>query len=825
MIKYFMAYRYSPIAFLFIFPVLLIPRYAFGEDSIQFNTDLLDVRDKQNLDVSRFSRAGFVMPGEYVLSTFVNRRSLSDKIINFYAPERDPDGSDVCISRELVSALGLKSSEVEKLKWWHNNECLDVNSLSGMTAKGNIGTGKLQINIPQAYLEYASDDWDPPSTWDDGVSGMIFDYNFSARSLHQSGGDSSRSISGNGTAGVNFGAWRMRADWQGQFDNDNKNSKSDWSWSRIYAYRAIPQLKSKLTIGEDYLDSSLFDGFRYSGLSLKSDDNMLPPSLRGYAPEVVGTAKSNAKVTISQQGRVIYETTVAPGPFRIQDLNSAINGKLDVTVAEQDGSVQKFQVDTATIPYLTRPGSVRYKMFAGKSSNMDHELRGPSFVSSEFSWGVTNGWSIFGGAILANEYNSLAVGVGRDLLSFGAMSVDVTQSKAELPDQTKEGRSYRLSYSKQFDETGSQVTFAGYRFSQRDFMSMSQFLDERLQDDEEQSNLGRGKELYTISFNQPIESLRSSLNLNYSHQTYWDRSPNDTYNLSLSSYFDVGEWKDLSLSVSLYNSEYDGSRDQGIYTSISIPWGESSIGYTNQVSHNAVSNMVSYMGTVGSDNYQISVGADSNGGATGNAYYSHRGGAADLSATAGIEGDGSSSLALSVRGGVTMTPYGVAAHRGGSLGGTRLMVDTNGIEGVPIGGTAQTRSNIFGKAVVADVSGYYRNSVSVDVNNLGDDIDVSSSVVQATLTEGAIGYRKFNVVKGIKSMAMIRLADGSSPPFSALVKNKSNHQTGVVDDDGSVWLSGINPNEEMSVSWDGKIQCHIKIPKIIPNGNLLLPCN
>ena len=47
---------------------------------------------------------------------------------------------------------------------------------------------------------------------------------------------------------------------------------------------------------------------------------MLPPNLRGYAPEVTGVAKSNAKVIISQQGRVLYETTVAVGPFRIQDL-------------------------------------------------------------------------------------------------------------------------------------------------------------------------------------------------------------------------------------------------------------------------------------------------------------------------------------------------------------------------------------------------------------------------------------------------------------------------------------------------------------------------
>ncbi len=61
----------------------------------------------------------------------------------------------------------------------------------------------------------------------------------------------------------------------------------------------------------------MFDSFRFTGVSLISDDNMLPPNLRGYAPEVTGIAKTNAKV-ISQQGEC-YETSVARGrsAFRI----------------------------------------------------------------------------------------------------------------------------------------------------------------------------------------------------------------------------------------------------------------------------------------------------------------------------------------------------------------------------------------------------------------------------------------------------------------------------------------------------------------------------
>jgi outer membrane usher protein PapC len=154
-----------------------------------------------------------------------------------------------------------------------------------------------------------------------------------------------------------------------------------------------------------------------------------------------------------------------------------------------------------------------------------------------------------------------------------------------------------------------------------------------------------------------------------------------------------------------------------------------------------------------------------------------------------------------------------------------MMVDTAGVSGVPVqgyGGTSNT--NMFGKAVVSDINSYYRNSVSVDVNKLPDNVDANQSVVQGTLTEGAIGYRKFSVVAGEKAMAVIKLADGSSPPFGAVVVNDHHYQTGIVNDEGSVWLTGLNPGEGMDVRWDGQTQCRVRLPSPLPTSALLLPC-
>ncbi|MGC6693247.1 fimbria/pilus outer membrane usher protein, partial [Burkholderia pseudomallei] len=173
---------------------------------------------------------------------------------------------------------------------------------------------------------------------------------------------------------------------------------------------------------------------------------------------------------MSQKGRIIYQTQVAAGPFLIQDLGDTVNGKLDVKVQEEDGSVNTFQVDTAYVPYLTRPGTVRYKFASGRPSNMDHSVEGPLFASTEATYGVNNGWSIYGGGLFAKDYGIGAVGIGRDLLTFGAISLDISQSKAQVREYSLSGRSYRINYSKTFSDYDSQITFAGYRFSDKDFL-------------------------------------------------------------------------------------------------------------------------------------------------------------------------------------------------------------------------------------------------------------------------------------------------------------------------------------------------------------------
>ncbi|CAI1772929.1 outer membrane usher protein [Erwinia persicina] len=806
---------------------------VYAADDIQFNTDVLDVNDRKNIDLSQFSRGGYIMPGTYGMVVHVNKNDLPEQQVPFYAPKDDPNGSRACISKALSNELGFKEGVFKDLTWWHDGECLDESSVPGMEVRGDLATNALYLSIPQAFLEYSDENWDPPSRWDEGIPGLLFDYNVNARSQRQQqGGSSTQNLSGNGTTGVNLGAWRLRADWQANLNHQTgagQSTSKQLDWSRYYAYRAVPSLRSKLTVGESYLDSGMFDSFRFTGASLISDDNMLPPNLRGYAPEVVGVAKTNAKVVISQQGRVLYETTVASGPFRIQDINDAVSGELNVRVEEQDGSVQEFVVNTANIPYLTRPGAVRFKLAAGKPSDWQHHSRGPVFGTGEFSWGISNGWSLYGGALAGGDYNALSLGIGRDLMLLGALSFDATQSRARLSQEegTLSGGSYRLSYSKNFDEYDSQVTFAGYRFSEQDFMSMSEYLDAKYYG----TRTGNGKEMYTVTFNKHFRDWGLSSYINYSHQTYWDRPANDRYNLTVSRYFDVGRFKNLSLSLSAYRNEYNGTKDDGAYLSLSMPWGDNStVSYNTTVNRNDTTHRVGYYDRIDEhNNYQLSTGT-SRSGVNVSGYYNHEGDTARMSGNASYQEGRYSAVGMSMQGGMTLTANGGALHRAGTAGGTRMLIDTQGVADVPVRGYGSTsRTNAWGKAVIGDVNSYYRNKASIDVNQLGDNAEATKSVVQATLTEGAIGYRQFDVIAGAKAMAVIKLADGSEPPFGATVMNARKQETGLVNDGGSVYLSGINAGDAMTVHWNGGAQCEVRMPTPLPAdmlmNTLLLPCH
>ncbi|MGL0585320.1 hypothetical protein O6W88_00565 [Salmonella enterica subsp. enterica] len=143
----------------------LSPYSASGKD-IEFNTDFLDVKNRDNVNIAQFFRKGFILPGVYLLQIKINGQTLPQEFpVNWVIPEHDPQGSEVCAEPELVTQLGIKPELTEKLVWITHGErqCLAPDSLKGMDFQADLGHSTLLVNLPQAYMEYSDVDWDPPA--------------------------------------------------------------------------------------------------------------------------------------------------------------------------------------------------------------------------------------------------------------------------------------------------------------------------------------------------------------------------------------------------------------------------------------------------------------------------------------------------------------------------------------------------------------------------------------------------------------------------------------------------------------------------------------
>lgn len=104
-----------------------------------------------------------------------------------------------------------------------------------------------------------------------------------------------------------------------------------------------------------------------------------------------GIARGTAQVTIKQNGYDIYNSTVPPGPFTINDIYAAGNsGDLQVTIKEADGSTQIFTVPYSSVPLLQREGHTRYSITAGEYRSGNAQQENPAFP--EYITPRPSGW-------------------------------------------------------------------------------------------------------------------------------------------------------------------------------------------------------------------------------------------------------------------------------------------------------------------------------------------------------------------------------------------------------------------------------------------------
>lgn len=831
----------------------LVPATAYAE--YYFDPALLQGSDfGKSLDLDRFNQRDNALPaGDYVLDVYLNNQLIRRQApIALVKPEGDKTEVQPCLSPELIAVSAIRTTQNVT-----PNLCLPIDSL-GPKINWEVDLSSLRLNmvVPQAGLLHSPRGFIPVSEWDAGETALFLRHN--TNFYHTENTDSHLRYDylwSNINGGLNLDLWQVRHQGNLRYADDNQTG-GHYKYNAVATsvQRPLPQLDSIIAFGDNYTNSSLFGNLSFNGVKLSTDQRMWPQGKRGYAPEVRGVATTTAHVVVRQQGKVIYETTVAPGAFVINDLyNTRGQGDLTVDVVEANGQVSRFTVPYSAVPDSIRPGNWNYELAMGyvrQYYSVENK-----FVEGVLQRGMSNVLTANMGSRLADNYQAFLAG-GVLATSVGAFGLNTVFSSAHVENNEKQqGWRVEASYSKTFT-TGTNLVLAAYRYSTSGYRDLQDVLGVRRQEKNGTlyySDTLNQRNNFSATLSQPMGDW-GMLSFTGSTSDYYNNASRITQlQLGYSN-----SWRDISFNISAarqrstYSSRYFSSvndRDfdnesQRKYTEntvslgISIPFdfgsSRSQINLDMNRSRDSRTATVGMSGTTGeksSTSWALYSGIEHNNdtgdSSTWGGNLEHRTSVGAFRAYAS-RGDsyqqyglGMSGTLVAHRGGITVGPY---------TSDTFALVEAPGARGAEIRNGQGATVDRFGYAILPSLTPYRYNTISLDSRNMADDVELQGGSKRLVPYAGAISRVTFKTTHGKATLINTTLPDGSQPPMGADVTDSDGETVGIMGQGGQIYARIAAQSGVLFVKWgkNAAQQCQVwyQLPttRDAPLYQLTLPC-
>jgi outer membrane usher protein len=789
-----------------------VPAFAASAQlaDVQFNSDFLMKPKGRSVDVSRFERGNPVQPGEYTVDLYVNGNWVGHDALRFVVREGAAN-AEPCLDKTLIERLGLDYTTLSdkgrgELAKAQAGECASLaDLLDGASQTFDLADLRLDLSIAQASLLRNPQGYVSPEFWDEGVNSATLGYNLN--SFHVSGAGASGTQTYLGlNGGVNIGSWHFRQNsaltWQ-------SNGPRTYQNIATYLQHDLPSLRSQLTLGDAFTDGAVFDSIGIRGVELASDDRMLPDSLRGYAPLIRGVAMTNARVSVTQNGNRLYETTVAPGAFEINDLYATgYGGNLLVTVTEADGSQHSFSVPYASVAQLLRPGITRFNVAAGQLRDAQVSER-DNLVQATVQHGFNNVITGYAGTIVAQGYLAGLLGTAVNT-PLGAVALDVTEARASIRGVTNTtGQSVRISYSKLLPATDTNFTVAAYRYSSSGFWALRDAMLARsvVAAGQDPSAVDRQRNQVQLTMNQSFGNGWGNAYVVGSTLDYWNRGRTTTqfqigYNNVLRA---LDTSFSYNVSLSRQRDALSGQMNNQFFASVSIPLGTGQHAPTLSTSftHNSASGSSAQAmlnGAAGVDN-EFTYGVTANhapGSSAGGVNGQYRSPYATLAASAS-GGSGFSQMSAGVSGAIVAHPGGVTFAN--DLGDTIGVVDAQDAKGARITNSSGVRVDRFGYAVIPYLTPYSLNTVEIDPKGIPLDVEFKSTSQQVAPRANSVVMIHFGTVSGRAAVIGARLPNGAPLPFGASVYDAKGASVGAIGQNSRIFVRGVADEGALTVKW------------------------
>ncbi|HCM62017.1 MAG TPA: fimbrial biogenesis outer membrane usher protein [Morganella sp. (in: Bacteria)] len=775
-----------------------------------------------SVDLAEYAYGNPVPEGVYTVTILVNEINRGKQSVSFKM-EQGRKQAQACFTPAQISELGIitdaQLSDKPESTTTGDMGCYPITHYIAY-AKTYYNTADLELTLtlPQANMPKTTRGYVDPSRWDAGVTTMFIDYNANAyanRSKVDGASDTTYNGNLNWTLGLNLGDWRIRnrsnSSWTSKGENKTKNIMT-------YVETDITPLKSRLTMGDVYTNSRIFDSYNLRGATLSSDTQMLPDTLNSYSPIIAGIAESNARVILKQGGHTLYETTVTPGPFELSDFGAlSYGGNIQMVIIEADGREKIQDVIFSSPPMMMFPGVSSFGIQLGELN--DSGINGsPKIAQGEYAYGINNFLSVYGGFQVAENYHSVAIGNALNT-PLGGISLDMTHARSDFGDEIKTGDSFRINYSKLFNATDTNLTLSTYRYSTEGYYTFRDAVYWRQRggfkeleghtpspDEYENSYYAlstRAKNQFMVNINQPVWD-GGSITLMANYFDYWGDRPAGTqltfgYNQQM-QYFSY------SLSYQRTKTAYD-TYDDTYLANVNIPLPQS---YGEQPLFSSVylsaardakgktAFQTSVSGSQGDENelnYQMGgrTNVDSNEEAdslTGSVLY--RASVATIGSTASMDSHSNRQVSLSANGSIVAHEGGVTL--GPSLGNAPFaIVEAQGADGAKFQNGYGTKVNSFGYAIVPNLTAYRENQIALDARNLDTDVDVMDDMTTVVPRAGSAIKVKIKTMTGKPVVLVVRDQNGQFLPIGTNLYGPDGEYLTIVGQAGMAYIRG----------WDG----------------------
>lgn len=794
------------------------PLYASAAQPV-FNVRLLELDRPVDVDISQFNRPDNLPEGEYQVDIYINERFIERRAVRFF--RRDPESElapcfvDV---KSTLASFGLKVNAIKALDAIDAERCAPVPALPGAMWKLDGEKLALKASVPQIYLDVTARDAISPSRWDRGINALMLNYDFSTTQTLKSDYGSDDLYYLNLRSGINLGGWRLR-----NYSALNAvNSSGTYHSLSTYLQHDIASLRSQIMVGDTWTANDLFDSSQVRGVRLYTDSDMLPDSQNGFAPVIRGVAKTNAVVTIRQNGYMIYQSAVPQGPFSLTDLNTTSSGgDLDVTIKEEDGSEQHFVQPYASLAILRREGQTDVDISVGE--RRDDTTFSPNVMQAQALRGIGWGVTLYGGTQLAEDYKAMAAGIGKDLGAIGAVSVDMTHARSQFSDEAEQGQSWRFLFSKTFDVTNTSLRIVGYRYSTEGFYTLDEWASRR-GDSDSFWQTGNRRSRVEGTWTQPFSDGYGNVYLTLSREQYWQTD-------GVERLIQVGysnSWRQVMWNVSWNYTDTPGQRtgewqqddesEHVFMLSLSLPlaaWlpqSYASYNYT-QSAHGSPSHQTGLNGKLLEDgslswNIQQSVN-ETRGAAGGNAGLNLDGTYGSMRSNYAWS-DEAQSLSYGVSGGVLIHEEGVTFSQ--EMGETVALIKAPGAAGLTVDNASGVATDWRGFTVKTQLSPYDENRIALGYRDFASgNVELEKSVQNLVPTRGAVVKAEFVTHIGYRVLFNVLLPNGRPAPFGATGRatGTNSSMTGFVGNDGELYLAGMPETGQFTLTLNDGKTCRV----------------